>query len=361
MQYRRETMVRPSLHFIRPFGAWTAVGAACLVLATLALPRRSTAQAPCNRTCEASKRDASGCCPTAPAPARAPSAPSSGAGVGRKCATSAECAGDLVCIDFSCRVPVHAPPPPAPYVPAPPAEAAPAPCPAGMARLPAGTYTLGDRHDTVTVQPFCMDITEVTVAAYGACVSANACAEPNPYLTDEANKFSRACNWKRPGAGLHPVNCVDWGQATSYCAWAGKRLPSEDEWEWAARGGNEGRVYPWGSEPPTADRVNACGTECVAWGKANLGADVTAMYAADDGWPITAPVGSFPRGATAQGLQDMAGNVWEWTSSNYDATARVSRGGGWYSTGASILRAAIRPAGSPRRTASTSLGFRCAR
>jgi formylglycine-generating enzyme required for sulfatase activity len=219
---------------------------------------------------------------------------------------------------------------------------------------------MGDRHDTVTVQPFCMDLTEVTVSAYTGCVSANACAEPSPYMTDEANRLNRACNWKRPGAGLHPVNCVDWGQATSYCAWAGKRLPTEEEWEWAARGASQARTYPWGNDAPSADRLNACGTECVTLVKSNFGQDWTALYQADDGWPTTAPVGSFPRGATPQGLQDMGGNVREWTSSNFDATARVVRGGSWNDDVASIFRAALRGRDTPSYRYG-GLGFRCAR
>lgn len=222
---------------------------------------------------------------------------------------------------------------------------------------------MGERKDTVTVQPFCMDVTEVTVAAYTGCVTANACTAPNAYAVDDTDvphKYLRACNWKRPSAGLHPVNCVDWGQATSYCAWAQRRLPTEEEWEWGARGASQGRVHPWGSEAPSADRVNACGTECVAWWKANMGPNLTALYPADDGWPTTSPVGSFPRGATAQGLQDMAGNVWEWTSSNHDANARIIRGGGWSDLDASFLRAAFRFGDAPS-SRDYGLGFRCAR
>jgi formylglycine-generating enzyme required for sulfatase activity len=218
---------------------------------------------------------------------------------------------------------------------------------------------MGDRHDTVTVEPLCMDVTEVTLSAYSECVSGNGCSEPNPYATDSANKWDRGCNWRRPGAEHHPVNCVDWNQATAYCAWAGKRLPSEEEWEWAARGGSEGRIYPWGSAPPTADRLNACGTECVRWAKANVGEDLLAMYPADDGWPMTAPVGSFPGGATAQGLQDMAGNVWEWTSSNYGGGARVRRGGSWRYDQVSLVRSALRTRSTPSFRIA-SLGFRCA-
>jgi formylglycine-generating enzyme required for sulfatase activity len=98
----------------------------------------------------------------------------------------------------------------------------------------------------------------------------------------------------------------------------------------------------------------------VAWGKSNIGVDWKAVYAADDGWPTTSPVGSFARGATPQGLQDMAGNVWEWTSSNYDANTRVNRGGSWYDDDASFVRAADRGWSSPSYRGSI-LGFRCAR
>jgi formylglycine-generating enzyme required for sulfatase activity len=160
-----------------------------------------------------------------------------------------------------------------------------APCPTGMAVLPGGTFSMGDRHDTVTVQPFCMDVTEVTTSAFGSCVAAFECSEPSAYEPD-ASAWAQACNWKRPGAALHPINCVTWAQASAYCKWANKRLPTEEEWEWAARSAGEGRVYPWGEGPPSAELVNACGPECVTWVKTSVRQDGQrwqAMYPHDDG------------------------------------------------------------------------------
>jgi len=163
-------------------------------------------------------------------------------------------------------------------------------CPKGTALVPAGRFIVAERYDTGSADAFCMDVTEVTVAAYANCVAANACLEPDAYAEDD-REDRRACNWKRPGAELHPVNCVDWAEATAYCAWANQRLPTEEEWEWAARGGLDARKYPWGAAEPAADRLNACGAECVAWAQSNLGKTWSSMYTTDDGWPTTAPVG----------------------------------------------------------------------
>ncbi|MGA2448081.1 MAG: SUMF1/EgtB/PvdO family nonheme iron enzyme [Polyangiaceae bacterium] len=240
------------------------------------------------------------------------------------------------------------------------ARSAPNQCPPGMALMPRGTYVMGERKDIVSIQPFCIDTTEVTGAAYGTCVAASACSEPSPHKTEDPSKYYRACNWKRPGAALHPVNCVDWNQATTYCSWAGKRLPSEEEWEWAARSADAARPYPWGDAAPSADRVNACGPECVRWAKDNLGEEWSPTYPMDDGWPTTAPVGSFPHGATEQGLEDMAGNVWEWTSSPLDAGTRVVRGGGWGFDLATRMHTAFRGGREPSLR-SKFVGFRCAR
>ena len=241
-----------------------------------------------------------------------------------------------------------------------PAKPYSAACPPSMASLPRGTYSMGERKDTVTVQPFCMDVTEVTVSAFASCVAAGACTEPSTHKTDDPSKYYRACNWKRPGAGLHPVNCVDWNQANAYCAWTGKRLPSEEEWEWAARSGDAARVYPWGDAAPSADRVNACGTECVKWAKENLGEEWSPTYPSDDAWPTTAPVGSFPKGATEQGIEDMAGNVWEWTSSSLDVATRVAKGGGWGFDLALRMRTTFRGGRDPSLRSKFG-GFRCAR
>ncbi len=233
-------------------------------------------------------------------------------------------------------------------------------CPKDMALLPEGRYILADRHTTGAVEPFCMDRTEVTVSAYAGCVAAKRCSEPDPFTADNPKRL--ACNWHRPGFDQHPINCLNWAQADTYCGWVNKRLPTEEEWEWAARGGVHARPVPWGDGPLAADRLNACGLECVAWAKSNqLGKDWNALYDADDGWPTTAPVGSFPGGATAEGLVDMLGNVWEWTSTDFDkaGSKKVTRGGGWSDYKADKVRIGFR-GGDPKTIRGRSLGFRCA-
>ncbi|MBN1608249.1 MAG: SUMF1/EgtB/PvdO family nonheme iron enzyme [Polyangiaceae bacterium] len=252
---------------------------------------------------------------------------------------------------------------------------------ARMVRIPAGTFQMGSNDGdedekpvhAVTLPSFEMDVTEVTVAEYKDCVAAKACQPAFatvswPGMKPEDEKtWSPFCNWGRKGRELHPINCVDWNQARAYCRWAGKRLPTEEEWEYAARG-TDGRKYPWGDGAPGPDRLNACGTECVAMLK-EKGLTWTAMYAGSDGYPDTAPVGSFPKGKSPFDVLDMAGNVWEWTETEYCdsyavskkcATARVDRGGSWINNNPSNVRAPTRGHdGAPHRF--LSVGFRCAR
>ncbi len=234
----------------------------------------------------------------------------------------------------------------------------------------------------VTLSAYCIDRTEVTVGAYAACVAAKGCtAAPQtaPYIgysEEGVKQWNLSCNGDdRP---THPINCVDWDQAAGYCRWAGKRLPSEAEWEYAARHdptSAKDRTYPWGDEAPSARRMNACGTECVAMGRRDLQLDWNAIYEASDGWETTAPVGHFPAGASSIGALDMAGNVWEWTADWYGeypgaavtdpqgakaGTYRLFRGGGWDSDDAVWVRAANRDWVGPAHH-SVNLGFRCAR
>lgn len=261
-------------------------------------------------------------------------------------------------------------------------------CSPEMVYVPDGAFEMGsadgeglaDEHPrhAVTLQAYCIDRTEVTVSMYGACVKAKGCQPPpltvklNGGRAEEVKQRSQHCN--RDDRADHPINCVDWELAAAYCKWAQKRLPTEAEWEYAARGGDE-RAYPWGNEPPNATLLNGCGAECVQIATPSLGPIAPAMYNASDGWNTTAPVGSFPAGKSPFGVLDMAGNVREWTADWYGGypTAaaaspqgprtgryRVSRGSGWYHNDAIWVRVAARSRNEPSYR-NNGLGFRCAR
>lgn len=191
-----------------------------------------------------------------------------------------------------------------------PTPAAPASggCPAGMAKVSGGSFTMGKVGD-FTLSEYCLDLTEVTVSAYAACVKSGKCSAEGigtQFWSGEV-QGKGACNWGVTGRDNHPMNCVDWGQAATFCSAQGKRLPTEQEWEWAARGGSEARAFPWGAAEP----------------------DFQACWSGVTKRTGTCAVGSFSAGNAKGGFQDLAGNVWEWTASKYDATARVGRGGSW--------------------------------
>ncbi len=266
--------------------------------------------------------------------------------------------------------------------------------PAGMVLIPGGAFWMGSNDGEanekpvtqVTLSPYYLDRTEVTVADFARCVRAGKCTwsdtvSVNLWISeDDVPKLSKACNWGRPGHENHPINCVDWTQAKAYCEWRGGRLPTEAEWEYGARG-KDGRKYPWGDAAPDAIKANACGTECRAWWKRG-DHPYSVMYEAADGWPTTAPVGSFSAGASPFGLQDMAGNVAEWVEDAFAVNAdgsvtkyaggsisdplqktgqyRLIRGGGWRDYRAAMLRGANRN-GSDPADRNSDVGFRCAR
>ena len=210
-----------------------------------------------------------------------------------------------------------------------------------MVRLPGGTFTLGQRRGLETVEPFCVDLTEVTVEAYTACAQAGKCT------TDHVGESSAdgmtfmadsACNFGVASRGNHPMNCVDWEQAATYCKIASKRLPSEEEWEWAARGGSSGTAYPWG----------------------NAAADSQPCWMGVTKRSGTCPVGSNPTGDAPSGVHDLMGNVWEWTASSHDLSTRIARGGGWSTFLTAHLGAVVRNWRPPLERVN-SLGFRCVR
>lgn len=261
------------------------------------------------------------------------------------------------------------------------ARAEPAPsCPSGMVEIPPGSYVMGSDEGEpdevpphqVTVAGLCMDRTEVTVAMYEECVRRSACAPAWttadwPGIDKEDQEFdSQFCDGGRLELGDHPITCVDWSQADTYCRSVGKRLPTEEEWEYAARG-TDGRTYPWGNAPPDATLLNSLGPESAAMGERMGRPGWGPMFSESDGWESTAPVGSYPAGASPFGVLDMAGNVWEWTSSTYSQDygsersdeRRVIRGGAWGYGDPSFVRAANRGK-SPLPYRGADLGFRCA-
>jgi formylglycine-generating enzyme required for sulfatase activity len=193
----------------------------------------------------------------------------------------------------------------------------------------------------IRVSAFRIDRREVTAADYDRCAAAKGCAARD---CGEATAPEAT-----PGA---PATCVSWFDATAYCAWVAGRLPTEAEWEKAARS-RDGRKYPWGGEAPTCERAlfNECGNE-----------------SAD-------PVGSHPAGASPYGVEDLAGNVAEWVADWYDGAyyrdspetdptgpaegeAKVVRGGSW-ATGSRLLMTGYRSFAPPLERRE-DLGFRCA-
>jgi formylglycine-generating enzyme required for sulfatase activity len=204
---------------------------------------------------------------------------------------------------------------------------------------------------TVTLPSFDMLKAEVTAAQYAACVTDEAC---------EITATDTYCNWNEEGYKDHPINCVSWQQSVDYCIWMGGRLPSESEWEYAARSQGEDTTYPWGDVAASCDYavMNTDGAS------AGCGTDRT--------WEAC----SKPDGNTAQGLCDMAGNVSEWIQDQYQpdyaiiptdgsayessGTDRVFRGGSLSSFPSVFLETRNRSYDDPSLQL-TNRGFRCAR
>ncbi|CAN91078.1 Protein kinase [Sorangium cellulosum So ce56] len=274
-------------------------------------------------------------------------------------------------------------------------------CPDGMVLIHEGTFTMGSNDGAddekpphqVKISAFCLDKLEVTVAAYRQCTeekrNAVHCKPAETTIqwtgaSPETQKFwSKFCNANRAGKDLHPINCVEWTQAADYCKWAGGSLPSEAQWEYAARG-MDGREYPWGNARPGKELLNSCGRECSNM-IARLGKNRKQMYEDDDKDDETAKGGEYPDGKSPFGVLDMSGNVWEWVADWYapyparpaegetipeapqkqeknpeSNPLRAIRGGAWTSTDASLVRAANRH-GLIETERLHNLGFRCSR
>jgi formylglycine-generating enzyme required for sulfatase activity len=209
---------------------------------------------------------------------------------------------------------------------------------------------------SVVLDAFWIDQTEVTNAQYEACVSAGACTEPS-----QRGSFTRQWYYGTQVYADFPVIWVRWEQAHVYCEWAGARLPTEAEWEYAAAGPEDWR-FPWGEDfDPT--RLNYCDSSCSG----------VSDEAYSDGFPDTAPAGSFPSGVSWVEAMDMAGNVREWVADLYgpysagtqhnpigpsSGNAHVPKGGSWYEA-AYDVRAANR-GGERFDYDRHKVGFRCA-
>lgn len=210
---------------------------------------------------------------------------------------------------------------------------------------------------TVDIAAFWIDSTEVTNYMYATCVRDGACNPP-----DFLRSSTHLNYFGNPEFDNYPVIYVSWDDANAYCSWAGRRLPSEAEWEKAARGPNE-NIYPWGNDFDGA-LVNFCDANCSDKQLAN--------NSFSDGYEDVSPVGSYPAGKSVYGALDMGGNVWEWVNDWFDVypggdstvsddfgqKERVLRGGAFY--GRSIfVRGANRFSWDPVKTRD-SFGFRCA-
>jgi formylglycine-generating enzyme required for sulfatase activity len=250
-----------------------------------------------------------------------------------------------------------------------------------MVEIPAGPFTMGTDSGELNEAPaheadlpaFMIDKFEVTNADFAVFVEATGY---ETYAEKQGTTGWRAAYTE--GKDNHPVVYVTFDDAMAYCTWAGKRVPIEAEWEKAVRG-PEGFLFPWGDEwdatqanvkesglrgvTTNSSRPNGSGL-CDEW-------DATQANVKESGLRGTATVGSYP--PNGSGLCDMAGNVWEWVDSPYEAypgsdyqdakyspDLRGLRGGGWFDDEEQV-RATNRNAGDPTITANDDIGFRCAR
>jgi len=229
-----------------------------------------------------------------------------------------------------------------------------------MVYVPAGRFLMGSEQGEdderpaheVSLDAFWIDQTEVTNAQYDRCVADGECAQ-SEYAND--GDFN---------AGEQPVVGVNWSDAKAYCAWAGGQLPTEAQWEYAARG-EDSSTYPWG-DGFDGQLLNYCDANCeFEWKDDNF----------DDGYQRTAPVGNYPGGASWAGDRDMAGNVSEWVSDWYDSgyyndspsqnptgpasgEFRVVRGAGWLDEW--VWMGSFGRVGRDPTKRVNDVGFRCA-
>jgi len=232
-----------------------------------------------------------------------------------------------------------------------------------MRLVPAGKFSMGSENynrekpiHIVDLDAFYIDKYEVTNAAYKACVDEGECDPPK-----HTSSYTHDSYYGNSQFDDSPVIYVDWNQANAYCEWRGASLPTEAQWEKAARG-DDGRTYPWGNTF-NGTNVNFCDTNCSI---------DDADKNVDDGYADTAPVGSYESGKSPYGIYDMAGNVWEWVADWFDAYPgntvsndfygtkyRVLRGGSWARSD-DLVRSALRVWDSPVINFN-DIGFRCAR